>query len=56
MRNYLKASMAILGIGAVIALSGSVTANADVRSADGNLSILASMNVSTTVDVDLVKH
>ena len=36
------------------ALDGSITANADVRSTDGNLSILASMNVSTTVDVDLV--
>ena len=32
MRNYLKASMAILGIGAVIALSGSVTAKEKDRS------------------------
>ena len=35
------------------ALAGSVTSNADVRSADGNLSILASMNVDDG-DVDLV--
>ena len=32
MRNYLKASMAILGIGAVFALSGSVTAKEKDRS------------------------
>ena len=36
------------------ALDGSITANADVRSTSGNLTILASQSVSLTADVDLV--